>query len=288
MEIIDAQIHDPHPVVPIDDRYGSDVRLLVECEMAREALDCVGVDVALVNAHQDFLDFAVARYPDRFAGCARWSLDTPDVDEFVATYRDRPGMLAVRTGISHWATGQVSGEFKAGRLEPLLVAAEKHQVPVFMGAMGVAAHLAPVAEDHPELVMIVDHLGLASPPPMSRVPDPWSTLPGVLSLAKYPNVAIKFSGAVALSNSPYPHRDLWPYLHQIVEAFGPERLMWGSDYTRLRMAPGTTERGPRSGWGGLYSDSVNYLRDTDELSSSDKETIFSGTIRRLLRWPASS
>jgi predicted TIM-barrel fold metal-dependent hydrolase len=123
---------------------------------------------------------------------------------------------------------------------------------------------------------------------MRRVPDPWSTLPGVLSLAKYPNVAIKFSGAVALSKEPYPHRDLWPHLHQIVEAFGPERLMWGSDYTRLRMAPGTTERGPRAGWGGLYSDSVNYLRDTDELSSSDKEQIFAGTIRRLLRWPAAA
>jgi L-fuconolactonase len=285
MEIIDAQIHDPHPVRPIDPSYGKDVELLVTCEMAREALDSVGVDIAVVNAYQDYLDFSVARYPDRFVGCARWSLETPDVDAWVGGYRDRPGMLAIRSGISHWATGQVSEQFKAGLLEPLFVAAEKHDVPLFMGAMGVAKELVPVAEAHPDLTIIVDHLGVASPPPMSRVPDPWLTLPGVLELARFPNVAIKFSGAVALSETSYPHDDLWPHLHQIINAFGPERLMWGSDFTRLRMAPGTTERGPREGWGGLYSDSVNYLRDTNEISEADKEMIFAGSIRHWLRWP---
>ena len=88
-----------------------------------------------------------------------------------------------------------------------------------------------------------------------------------------------------LSREPYPHRDLWPRLHPVIEAFGPERLMWGSDYTRLRMGVGTTDRGPREEWGGLYSDAVNYLRDTSELSEADKATIFAGTIRRVLEWP---
>jgi predicted TIM-barrel fold metal-dependent hydrolase len=285
MEIIDAQIHDPHPVRPLDSSYGEDVKLLVTCEMAREALDSVGVDIAVVNAYQKYLDFCVDRYPDRFVGCARWGTDVEDVDGFVANYRDRPGMLAIRTGISHWATGKVSDFFNAGLMEPLFAAAEKHRMPLFVGAMGVAKELAPVAEAHPDLVMIVDHLGVASPPPMTRVPDPWLTLPGVLELARYPNVCIKFSGAIALSNERYPHHDLWPYLHRVIDAFGVDRLMWGSDFTRLRMAPGTTERGPREGWGGLYSDSVNYLRDTTEISEEDKAMIFAGSIRRWLRWP---
>ena len=60
--------------------------------------------------------------------------------------------------------------------------------------------------------------------------------------------------------------------------------MWGSDFTRLRWAPLTTlEPGPREGWF-LYSDALNYLRDTNEVSDSDKRAIFAGTIRRLLRW----
>jgi hypothetical protein len=47
MEIIDAQVHDPRPVRPLDPRYGEDVDLLLGCELAREAMDSVGVDIAL-------------------------------------------------------------------------------------------------------------------------------------------------------------------------------------------------------------------------------------------------
>jgi hypothetical protein len=62
--------------------------------------------------------------------------------------------------------------------------------------------------------------------------------------------------------------------------------MWGSDFTRLRWLPGVQGGGlaPRDRWR-LYSDSVSYLRDTSELSQSDKEKLFNGTIRRVLRWP---
>jgi L-fuconolactonase len=283
VEIIDAQIHDPHPVAPLDPALGHDVELLLGVEMAREAMDAVGVDVAVLNAAQDVMDLAVARYPDRFAGCNRWDPATPDVDAFVATYRDRPGMLAIRTGIVRWSTRTVSEDFLAGRLEPLFRAAEAHHVPVAIGAMGVPSALVPVLEAHPELTVLVDHL--PSPPPMRREPDPWLCVPDVLALARYPNVTLKFTGAIALSRQPYPHLDTWPHLLRIVEAFGPDRLCWGSDYTRLRMAPGTTERGPREQWGGLYGDCVAHVRDTTELSSEDKAAIFSGTIRRVLRWP---
>jgi predicted TIM-barrel fold metal-dependent hydrolase len=78
-------------------------------------------------------------------------------------------------------------------------------------------------------------------------------------------------------------------LHQVIDAFGPDRLMWASDFTRMRMAEGNTAlMGPKSAWGGLYSDAVGFLRDTPEISQEDKEKIFSGTIRRVLAWPAPS
>jgi L-fuconolactonase len=70
----------------------------------------------------------------------------------------------------------------------------------------------------------------------------------------------------------------------VVDAFGPQRLMWGSDFTRLRWIPVVGGLAPREQWH-YYSDSVGYLRDTTELSASDKELIFGGTIRRVLRWP---
>jgi hypothetical protein len=62
------------------------------------------------------------------------------------------------------------------------------------------------------------------------------------------------------AREPYPHKDVWPYLHQVIEAFGPKRLIWGNDW-------------------------VGYWRDTNEISQHDKELIFGETIRRVLRWP---
>src|ERR1700716_593816 len=102
MEIVDAQIHEPAPPRPLDPALGEDLELLVNVELAREAMDSVGVDVALINSAQNFMDAAVQRYPHRFGGCGRIDHRAPDVDEQVAEYRQKPGMLAIRTSIANW------------------------------------------------------------------------------------------------------------------------------------------------------------------------------------------
>lgn len=177
MEIIDAQIHDPHPVVHLDSKYDGEFELLLGTELAREAMDAVGVDMALMNTRQDLLDFAIGRYPERFAGCGRLDARADDLDEQVRTYRDRPGMLAVRTTAVNWATRQATDDFRAGGLDPLFAAAERHKLPIFLFASGIASQVAPVAEKYPELTLIVDHIGLPSPPPMRLDDDRWTQLP---------------------------------------------------------------------------------------------------------------
>jgi L-fuconolactonase len=282
MEIIDAQIHKPGPVAPWE--FGGESHLALSTELAREAMDCVGVDVSLINSSDDFCEAAVRRYPERFAACGGIDPRIPDLAEVVAGYRKRPGFLAVRVIIRNWMDGTLVPGFKDGVLEPLFVAAEKHSLPVFLSAQANPGSVESVAKAHPDLVIIVDHLGLAQQP-MAVGRDPWEQLPAVNKLARFPNVAVKFSGAPTLSSAPYPHPDIWPHLLKIVEAFTPDRLMWGSDFTRLRMPTGSLERAPRELWSGFYSDAVNFLRDTDQISKGDKEKIFAGTIRRLLRWP---
>ncbi len=262
-----------------------DVAKLLYCELAREAMDSIGVDAALVNTRPDLLEYFIERYPDRFGGCPSIDHKMPDLDAFLAGLRSRPGMLAIRLSIMQWADGSVRPEFTEGLLEPVFSTAAKHNVPVCLAAMGVTRVIGPVAARHPDLLLIVDHLGTTTPPPMALVSDDhWKTLPDILALAKYPNIAMKFSGATVLSSTPYPHPDLWEPLHRIIDAFGPERLMWGSDFTRLRMKRGSTEFAPRAEWTTVYSNELNYLRDTTELSQSDKEAILGGTIRKLLRW----
>jgi len=284
MEIVDAQIHEPQPTRPVDAGLGEEVSLLVNVEIAREALDCVGVEAALVFARQPYMDACVARYPDRFAGALTFDYTAADLEEQVAAFRQRPGMLAGRNLVGNARDATLRPEFESGQFERLWAAAEKHDLPLFFSTHGHAAVMASVARAHPGLTMIIDHLGVSQSPVSPPRPEPWDRLPGLLSLAQFPNVHVKFSGAPLLSRESYPHKDVWPYLHQVIGAFGPERLMWGSDFTRLRWIPVVGGLAPRDQWH-YYSDSVGYLRDTSEISQRDKELIFGETIRRVLRWP---
>ena len=283
MEVIDAQIHEVAPALPWE--FGEDARLAASAELTREAIDCVGVDFALVTSGMHFVKYAVDRYPDRFAGCVSVSYKDPDLANTLEHIKSHPRILAIRSGIINWYDATLSDDFASGAMEPFFKLAEETGLPLFVFASGQAGSVAGIAQAHPGLQIIVDHIGIPQPTPMLVGDDPWKHLPVVNSLAEYPNVAVKFSGAHSLSREPYPHPDIWPHLHTMIDAFSPSRLMWGSDMTRLRMAPRTIERGPRDQWASNYADALYYLRDTDEVSAADKEEILSGTTRRVLNWP---
>jgi predicted TIM-barrel fold metal-dependent hydrolase len=61
----------------------------------------------------------------------------------------------------------------------------------------------------------------------------FANLPQLLALAKYPNVGVKASGAPSYSSQPYPYRNIHTYIRQIYDAFGAERMFWGTDITRM-------------------------------------------------------
>ena len=58
-------------------------------------------------------------------------------------------------------------------------------------------------------------------------------LPKVCALAKFPNVAVKASGVPSLSAETYPYRDVQPLMKTLFEAYGPQRMFWGTDLTRM-------------------------------------------------------
>lgn len=282
MQIIDAQIHQAF-TPPAWDLSDSE-RLALAADLAIEAMDAVGVDAALLNAGEDFIEVAVRRYPGRFAGCGFVAGGMPNSGEFVAGYLNRPGRKAVRVTVRNWLTGELDDDFRAGRLEPVLAIAEENNVPVCLSAQGHPDAVAGVAERHPGLTIIVDHLGLPQRPMEVDMTNPWALLPAVNRLAQYPNVAIKFSGGPTLSSEAYPFHDVWDQLRSMVDAFGASRLMWGSDYTRMRVGARSTARIPRREWATSYLDSVCFVRDTDVLSAEEKEYVLGGTIRNLLGW----
>jgi predicted TIM-barrel fold metal-dependent hydrolase len=85
---------------------------------------------------------------------------------------------------------------------------------------------------HPDARFIIDHLGILQPRTPPAPPQPWADLPKVLELAKRKNAVIKVSGACTLSREPYPFSDIWDPLARVFDAWGFERCLWGTDWTR--------------------------------------------------------
>lgn len=297
MEIIDAQIHNPSPMKPFSASLSEETQLEIGVELAREAIDCVRVDKAVVFASQPFMDAAVKRYPELFTGVGVLDHTAEDLEEQMAGYRDRPGMLGCRTLPTNYGQTRadpsiplrLNDSFLSGGFDRYWALAEKYRLPMFFSAHDFASSLAVVAERHPDLTIIVDHFGITQSLRTEIEGDRFRALPGLLEMARYPNVYVKCCGTPLVSREPYPYDDIWPPFHQILKAFGPERCMWASDYTRMRWGlpddPANPGPRPRSDWKS-YADTLYYLLHSSEISQSDKEQLFSGAVRRALRWPA--
>ena len=108
----------------------------------------------------------------------------------------------------------------------------KHDFPVNVLCWGNldAAHV--LIDRNPDTRFIIDHLGILQPRKPPAPPQPWADLPKVLDLAKRKNVVIKVSGACTLSKQPYPFADIWDPLARVFDAWGFERCLWGTDWTR--------------------------------------------------------
>jgi predicted TIM-barrel fold metal-dependent hydrolase len=88
-----------------------------------------------------------------------------------------------------------------------------------------------VAERHPQLALIVDHMGMSLSDEAVRAGKFDGAINDTLALAKYPNVSVKLSGTPNYSKEPYPYRDLNPHIKRLFEAYGPRRSFWGTDIT---------------------------------------------------------
>jgi predicted TIM-barrel fold metal-dependent hydrolase len=161
-----------------------------------------------------------------------------------------------------------------GTYDPLWAAAATHDVPIMLHVSGHVAEVGPVARRHRSLRLLIDHMGLHQPP-SHREERPFEHLDDLLRLSEFPNVGVKISGVASLSREPYPFADLWPPLHAVINAFGIERVAWGSDFTRLAEIVN-------------YASSLFFILHSSELKEADKEWLLGRSIRSLLRWPASA
>ncbi|MEE8305320.1 MAG: amidohydrolase family protein [Candidatus Tectomicrobia bacterium] len=231
MLIVDSQIHIWKNHLPGNPAHRQ-VLDYTQDDALRE-MDEAGVDAAVIHPpgwdpqSNELAVEAARQHPNRFAILGNFPLDRAESRALVDGWKARPGMLGLRFTFlqPHQLTWPTDGT-----IDWLWPAAERAGVPVALLAGNFLPLLGQVAERHPGLRLIVDHLGR---PSGSKDAAGFANLPELLGLAKYPNVAVKASGAPSYSSEPYPYRNIQTYLRQLYDTFGPERLFWGTDITRM-------------------------------------------------------
>jgi L-fuconolactonase len=125
-------------------------------------------------------------------------------------------------------------------------------------------HIRAFAERHPDLSIVIDHG--AKPPIASGALEAWRS--EINAIATLPNVFCKLSGLLTEAGPHAGGEVLRPYAEHLLESFGTERLMWGSDWPVLNLA------GTYAAWLEMARD---FCRGRDEAS---RKAVFGGNARR--------
>ena len=238
------------------------------------AMDKVGVDGAIfISAYSLYrydASYAVEvqrAHPGRLAIVKPLDPDDTGVAEVVAEWKKTPGAVGIRI--------MLRKEEKRATDDPgldrIARAAVRYDFPLNILCWDNLDAGIALIDRHPDTRFIIDHLGILQPRVPPAPPEPWASLPRILELARRPNAVIKVSGACTLSHEPFPYNDLWEPLGRIFDAFGFDRCMWGTDWTR---AVGLL----------TYRQGVDAFRITDRLSEGDKRALMGETLRRVYRW----
>jgi L-fuconolactonase len=152
----------------------------------------------------------------------------PAIDDVVRKFAVTPGARGIRIRMRD---GLPMDADHPG-LNRAFAAAPKYGLPVNLLCWGILDKALPHIQRHRDTVIVIDHLGLLQP---ARPPVPaevWADLPKLLALAQYENVRVKISGACTMSHQQFPYDDIWEPVLRIIDAFGLNRCMWGTDWTR--------------------------------------------------------
>ena len=240
------------------------------------AMDAVGVDGAILISPYSLYHYdasyalqVYAQHPGKFGLVRPFDPDSATIEDDVAEWTGTTGVVGVRVMLG-------TQDFQADHegLNRIFAAVGNAGVPLNVMCAGKLPLMGELAGRHPNTQLIIDHVGLAQPFVPPPPDEPFADLENVISLAQYDNVAIKISGACTLSHQPFPYPDIWEHLGRVFSAYGLDRCMWGTDWTRaVRLL--TFEQG------------VEAFRVTDRLSDSERATLMGGTLSRIYKWSPS-
>ncbi|MCW2528080.1 MAG: hypothetical protein JWM76_2940 [Pseudonocardiales bacterium] len=287
MELIDAQVHTwmsdrpRRPWVPSYRRQHRDsMQYLLHAgqtnsnEMAVSEMAEVGVDRAVLSPNgvygnsNEYEFEGVAKYPSRFRVIGWVDEQADDVEDQLAAAFER-GMVGVR--LPQFRDHE---KVERGDYDRVLAFCEQQNAVVsIMIFHPLAAATIKTIERYEGINWVLGHLGLGIAPPVLGVlpENPFENLPAVLGLARLPNMHLALTGAPSLSRETFPFTDIWPAIRRIVDAYGSNRVMWGTDYTRCSALHS-------------YWDATHYLAEVVGLSPDELINIYGASLRQVYRW----
>ncbi len=237
------------------------------------AMDAVGVDGALLispfSMYRYDASYALevyAKHPGRFGLIKPFDPQSETVADEIAEWAATPGVVGARVML----TAQPYEADDSG-LNRIFAAGARAGIPVNVMCSGKMPLFLELARRNPSTQLVIDHVGLPQPFEPPAPPDSFSDLANVLALGAFDNVAIKISGACTLSHQPFPYSDIWEPLRQIFDAFGFDRCLWGTDWTRAVDVL-------------TYEQGVESFRVTDQLTDSERSTLMGGSLAKIYKW----
>jgi L-fuconolactonase len=275
MTIIDAQVHAYAANTP--DRPWHSVPNWpphVTGDEMVAAMDKVGVDGAIyispLTMYQYDASYAVEvqkAHPDKFALVKPVNPDDPAVADVIADWKKTQGTVGIRI--------IMNTESKRAPDDPgfdrILRAAVRNDFPVNVLFSGKIDAGTALIDRHPDVRFIIDHLAIRQPSVPPAPAEPWADLPKVLELAKRKHAVIKVTGACTLSREPYPFPDIWDPLARVFDAWGFDRCLWGTDWTRAFAVVN-------------YEQAVEPFLKTDRLSDTERATLMGGACAKAYGW----
>jgi predicted TIM-barrel fold metal-dependent hydrolase len=275
MPILDAQVHAyerNHPGRPwVGTLYGPPE---VTGDQMVAAMDEAGVDGAILVSPFSMYRFdasyaleVYAAHPDRFRLVKPVDPTDPAVVDTIAEWASTEGTVGIRI----FLRDEASTDPADPGINRVLAAAAAHSLPVNLASRGRLDQAGQLAARNRNTRLVIDHLGLAQPHEPPPPAEPFADLPQLLALAAHDNVAVKISGACTLSHEPFPYNDIWDPLGRVFDAFGFDRCMWGTDWTR---AVGML----------TYKQGVDAFLVTDRLSETERTALMGRTLQQVYDW----
>jgi predicted TIM-barrel fold metal-dependent hydrolase len=241
------------------------------------AMDAVGVDGAILvspwgdyRTDTTFAEGVYREYPNRFRLVAPISPAADNIGPRLRDWAVTPGAAGVRLLFlrDHFFEASHPG------VVATITGATELGMPINIHCWGYLSIMEALAARHPDALLVLDHLGITQPLRAPAPPGSFDELSRVLALARYSNVALKITGACTYSNRPFPYDDLWEPVGRLIDAFGIERCMWGTDWTRTSNIL-------------TYEEGVSAFRDHWPLTASYRAALMGGTATRLYNWARS-